>query len=83
MIDQEMDIYGLIDVEGVPCTFETSTERYELEPYTYGGARGYGEDVTATLAIMKLGGMEIDRTMACRIFGKEAIEQIEGVIEND
>lgn len=83
MLDQEMDIYGLIDVEGVPCTFEINTDRYELEPYTYGSARGSVTETTATLTIMQLGGMEVDRTMACRIFGKEAIEYIEKVFEDE
>lgn len=83
MVEHIMDVYGLIDVEGVHCTFDVNNERYQLEPYSYGGARGYGNDVTATLTVMALGGMDIDRDMACRVFGKEAIEKVEKEIEDD
>ena len=82
-ITKEVDIYGLIDVEGIDATFDVEYAEYIAEPYSWGQSRGVEVACSASLVSVQLGGLEVTRAQALSIFGPDAIERLERVVTDE
>jgi hypothetical protein len=57
--------------------FDVETEREELEPYSYGGSRGYVTTASAKLVAFPMGGLILSRGDCVLAVGEEAVAALE------
>lgn len=80
-----MEIYAyLLDVnsphgilEDVYSVFEISHERYPEEPHSWGQSRGYVNEASARLILMRIGNLEIRREYVAHFIGQNEITILE------
>lgn len=59
------------------------TETYIREPYSHGGSRGIGMDVSCTIAWVQLGEAQITRAACAAIVGADYLSEVEAYIAGE